>query len=177
MSDDAKGRPRGVGLVAWSWIVLGALTALLALLYSAAIDGMKELSASGAVPGMPDLKDMQLDAGSGLVIALHYVFAIAAIAAGIQFLKLRAWARTMLEILSWVSLVLVAVLGVVWMVMWNSITLKMLGPEAPTGTLFAIGLAVDVVLVLLSAVPLWMMIRFLRSAAVRGATARQPQRP
>ncbi len=56
MSIAADGRPKGTRLVAWSWIVLGVLTALLALLYSAMIDGMKELSASGAVPGVPKTK-------------------------------------------------------------------------------------------------------------------------
>ena len=172
MSEDANTPPRGTRLVAWSWIVLGLLTALIALLGSAFIDAAQEMMAAGEIPGMPAMRNAPMDAGSGVVLGLHYVFAIAAIAAGVQFLKLRPWARATLEVLSWISLALVAVLGVTWMVMWNSIVMKMLGPGAPTGTLFAIGLGVDLALVALSAIPLWMMIRFLRSTPVRAAMQR-----
>ena len=167
MSDDTL--PKGTRLAAWSWIVLGVLTVIVALLGSLLIDAAQEMMAAGEMPGMPAMRNAGMDAGSGIVLALHYVYAIAAIAGGVKLLRRRAWARTTLEVLTWVSLVLVAVLAVTWIVMWNSITMKMLGQNANTAIVWAIGLGVDAVLAAICAVPLWKMLRFLRSAPVRAA--------
>lgn len=165
--------PKGTRLAAWSWIVLGVLTAIVALLGSLLIDAAQEMMAAGEMPGMPAMRHAGMDAGSGFVLALHYVYAIVAIAGGVKLLQRRAWARTALEVLSWVSLVLVAVLAVTWIVMWNSITMKMLGANANTAIVWAIGLGVDIVLTAICAVPLWKMLRFLRSAPVRSAMRRE----
>ena len=166
--------PKGTRLAAWSWIVLGVLTVIVALLGSFLIDAAQEMMAAGEIPGMPAMRNAGMDAGSGLVLALHYMYAIAAIAGGVKLLQRRAWARTTLEVLSWVSLVLAAVLAVTWLVMWNTITMKMLGQNANTAIVWAIGLGVDVVLTTLCAVPLWKMVRFLRSAPVRDAMRSDP---
>ena len=172
MSDETL--PKGTRLAAWSWIVLGVLTVIVALLGSFLIDAAQEMMAAGEIPGMPAMRNAGMDAGSGLVLALHYMYAIAAIAGGVKLLQRRAWARTTLEVLSWVSLVLAAVLAVTWLVMWNTITMKMLGQNANTAIVWAIGLGVDVVLTALCAVPLWKMVRFLRSAPVRDAMRSDP---
>ena len=150
------------------------LTVIVALLGSFLIDAAQEMMAAGEIPGMPAMRNAGMDAGSGLVLALHYMYAIAAIAGGVKLLQRRAWARTTLEVLSWVSLVLAAVLAVTWLVMWNTITMKMLGQNANTVIVWAIGLGVDVVLTALCAVPLWKMVRFLRSAPVRDAMRSDP---
>ena len=172
MSDETL--PKGTRLAAWSWIVLGVLTVIVALLGSFLIDAAQEMMAAGEIPGMPAMRNAGMDAGSGLVLALHYMYAIAAIAGGVKLLQRRAWARTTLEVLSWVSLVLAAVLAVTWLVMWNTITMKMLGQNANTAIVWAIGLGVDLVLTALCAVPLWKMVRFLRSAPVRDAMRSDP---
>ena len=172
MSDETL--PKGTRLAAWSWIVLGVLTVIVALLGSFLIDAAQEMMAAGDIPGMPAMRNAGMDAGSGLVLALHNMYAIAAIAGGVKLLQRRAWARTALEVLCWVSLVLAAVLAVTWIVMWNSITVKMLGQNANTAIVWAIGLGVDLVLTALCAVPLWKMVRFLRSAPVRDAMRSDP---
>ena len=175
MSNDASSTtnlPRGTRLAAWSWIVLGVLTALIALLGSLLVEAAQHMMAAGEMPGMPKMRHEGIDAGSGIVLALHYVYAAVAIAGGIKLLQLRPWARSLLEGLTWVSLVLVAALAVVWVVLWNSITMKMIPAGSPTGLLWAVGLGADAILTAIGAIPLWKMLRFLRGEALREAIRR-----
>lgn len=101
---DTENRPTSVTVIGWAWIVLGVLGGLLAL------TGLVAMLSMGSVA--PDDGHM---AGFMLVhpvIAVSQVaLAALAVVAGGQFLALKAWARAVLEALSWLAIALLAVMA------------------------------------------------------------------
>lgn len=169
------GPPPGIKLVAWLWIVAGLLAV------SGSLSGlMMAGSLRGLLPALP--KGAPRELGVALALIDHYdllafvqlVVAVLSIAAGVGFLALRAWARTTIEALSWLSLGEVAALGILWFVAWGSLTDR---PPMEEGGIdlrafHMAGLVAGTMLVLALAVPLLLLIRYLRGPAVRDAIAR-----
>jgi lysylphosphatidylglycerol synthetase-like protein (DUF2156 family) len=98
--------------------------------------------------------------------------AVVAIVAGIQFLKLRPWARAALEILSWISLIYVVGFGLFWVSTWSTMTGQFpQQQDAPFDmeTFKIVGLVMGAFVTLAFAVPLAIMIKYLRGKVVREA--------
>lgn len=172
-------RPTGVTVTAWLWIVSGALMAVSGLMGAFAYSALQRVE---TYPGFP------ANASSGLGVAttmLEYfdlllvaqtMVAILALWAGIALLQLKAWARTTIEALSWLGLLYCLGFGVAWIYLWVSMTSRMPRGQIPVdpATLEMIGAVAGVVITALFAIPLYLMIRYLRGTEVRAAVAKAP---
>ncbi len=176
-------RPRGVRLIAWAWILTGAVNGVSALggLFTAGL--LQGLSAqvppaSRTAAAFP----LFLVHHAAWFAVLQIALAVVAVLAGIDFLRLRAWARSVLEALSWLSLAYLASGAVYWWRFWDAFTASgsFAGMAVDLAPYRTPGLILVVVLVVGLAVPLGLMIRTLRARAVREAVAGAapgPRRP
>ena len=167
-------RPTSVSVIAWTWIVTGGF---------AVFSGIMSLLMLGAMPALqselPHTPGMPQDFGLitsmfpyfGWLVLTQLVLAAVAIVAGIQFLQLRSWARAALEILSWISLIYVVGFGLFWISTWSTITGGFAQEGAPFDmeTLRVAGLAVAIFITLAFAIPLGIMIKYLRGKVIREA--------
>ncbi|HQU15250.1 MAG TPA: hypothetical protein PLO69_03975 [Gammaproteobacteria bacterium] len=169
-------RPPGVRLIAWMWILTGVMNA-----YSAVAGWF----GAGMVRGL--LGQAQLSPHTTVALALplfmaHHADALGvfqlgsaalAILAGIDFLRLRAWARACLEALSWLSLAYILAGAVYWWLAWSAITAggSVAGVAVDLAPYRTPGLVLGCVLVLAFAIPMGLVIRTLRGSAVRCAVS------
>jgi lysylphosphatidylglycerol synthetase-like protein (DUF2156 family) len=167
-------RPSSVSVIAWTWIITGGFavfSGIMSLLMLAAMPGLQ--SELPYAPGMPqDFGFMtSMFRYFGWLVLAQLVLAAVAIVAGIQFLQLRAWSRTALEILSWISLIYVVGFGLFWISTWSTITGEFAQQGAPFDmeTFRVAGLAVAIFITLAFAIPLGIMIKYLRGKAIREA--------
>lgn len=173
MGEQATRRvPTGIKVIAWSWIVSAALLGLSAVLGGMADSMLGGLPASGeGVP--PALSAMAASGGDSLITeALQLAIAVAALWSGIALLRLKSWARRATELLSWLGLVWTIGFGVFFVSIWNSIAGEIAqesGLPLEQGMLQNAGVVTGVVLTIALAVPMILMIRYLRGAKARAA--------
>lgn len=170
-------RPTAVSVIAWTWIVTGGFavfSGIMSLLIFAAMPTLP--SQFPQAPGMP--QDFGFMTGMfryfGWLVLAQLVLAAVAIVAGIQFLRLRLWARTALEILSWISLIYVMGFGLFWLSTWSTMTGHFSQQNAPFDieTFRIAGFAVGIFVTLAFAIPLGIMIKYLRGKVIREAMLR-----
>ncbi len=133
-------RPTSVTVISWVWIVMGILMVLGGLMGFFSFHMMQEMSGGEAFPTElppdfpPEFKPMMVVFSNfHLLAGLQVVIAVVAIVSGISFLKLRSWARTVLEGLTWLALLYIVVFGVYWVFMWISITGNIPQDQMPPG--------------------------------------------
>lgn len=159
--------PSGLKITAWLWIATGVLLA-----FSGAMMVFVYVL-MGQIPpptdGMPDgfralvMVFRHYDAMIVMLLAVAFL----AVWAGMALLQLKGWARTMLEALSWLGLAYLLAFCMFWIESW----VKLASIGATSQAYHLMGLAIAVVVTLAFAVPLAIMIRYLRSAEARAATA------
>ncbi len=154
-------RPTCVTVIGWAWIVIGGLTslsAIMALFASLVIGQMSQahLEAQESIPGIfrffPLLAIVQIGV------------AVLWLVAGINFLKLKPWSRSILEASSWLLLLFVIGFGIFWLFGWVS----MASGHGPRG-FDVMGAVMGVVITGIYAVPLGIMVKYLRGHKVRTA--------
>lgn len=131
----------------------------------------------------PELPEMPQGLGFMMGMFRYFVWfvlaqlalAAVAIVAGIQFLQLRPWARAALEILSWASLIYVVGFGLFWISTWSTMTKQFAQQDVPIDMeMFrTVGIAIAALITLAFAIPLGIMIKYLRGKVVRQAMLRQ----
>jgi len=106
-----------------------------------------------------------------ILIGIQIVIAITAIISGIKLLSLHSWARTAIEILTWLGLIYILSFGVYWMYMWISLTSQIPQDQMSTdlNTFKYFGLAMGIVVNLIFGVPLIIMIVKLKGSVVKNA--------
>ena len=107
----------------------------------------------------------------GAVLTVQCLVAVVAIWAGIDLLRLKAWARSAIEALCWVGVLWTIGFGIYWVYMWISMTGQMpRGAMPDSGDTFQMmGAVMGVIGTLVFAIPLGIMIRYLRGGEVRSA--------
>lgn len=149
-------RPTCVSVIGWAWIVIGVLMCLSSVFMLAmmmADDMLKEArDMSFLFYIFPLLAVVQVGAG------------ILAIVSGINFLKLKSWSRIVLEVLTWIFLVVI----IVYMVLWSLIWFLFPSGFHPTGFLIVLAI-MAVVISGIYAVPLIIMLKYLRGPKVKNA--------
>lgn len=171
-------RPTSVSVIAWTWIVTGAFMVFSGIMSLLMVSAMPSLTSQlPHAPNMPQGVGLMMGMFRyfGWLIAAQLVLAVVAIVAGYEFLKLRPWARAGLEILSWISLIYVVGFGVFWLSTWSTMTGQL--PQQQDvpfdmATFRIVGLAVAAVVTLAFAIPLGIMIKYLRGKVVREAILR-----
>lgn len=151
-------RPTCVTVIGWVWIVLGAMMCMSSAMGYAIWFGNPQLSSVPANANSPDLFLKYFP----FLFALQICLGILAISAGIQFLKLKAWARTALEAMTWLLLLYVVGFGIAilfWVFFGNA--------RAPVVMM----IFMLTMLVLVYGLPLVLMLVKLRGKRVRSAIA------
>lgn len=170
-------RPASVPIVSWIWIVSGALTIVSCIMSIGALSDLPELVSDKDLSRQaPSMLAMMRDLSHYMIwlTVLQMVMAVLAIAAGVYYLKLRAWARGTLELLTWVSLAMLIGFGFFWPPLWMMTSEHFLPKDGSIDLekVKMAGAVAGAVVMLVLAIPLAMMIRSLRSKAVREAIRR-----
>lgn len=149
-------RPTCVTVIGWAWIVLGGLMAM-----SSAMVGLTVLSWNDELLAPPDAPFLLRS--FPLLVAAQALVGVSGLFAGVQFLKLRAGARTALELLTWLLLVYLAVFGAWWLFSWTSMAA---GRADGFGLM---GALMGVFITAVYGIPVVIMLRYLRGAKVASA--------
>lgn len=156
-------RPTCVTVIGWVWVILGGL-----MCFSAVMGIFASLMMHQMVAADPSMQvEMPAIFRIFPLLALGQAgLAILAIVAGIKFLKLQAWARTVLEGLTWFFLTFIVGFGIFWVIMWCSMS----SPGSPPG--FSIfGAIMGVASLAFYGVPMGIVLWFLRGNTVKQAMA------
>lgn len=105
---------------------------------------------------------------SYILAFLQIIFAIFVMIASIQFLKLRPWARTALEIISWLSLVYVIIVSI-FCVVKTGMILSSPGAESTSCMFNILGVVAVILVTIVWAIPLIVIIKFLRGTTIKEA--------
>jgi len=171
---ETRQRPNSIPVIAWSWIIGGVLMLVLGIITLAAVPRMSELmSQVGGQRHMSASMGIRM-AVSNYILWLTLIqsaLSVAAVFAGIYFLRLRAWARGVLELLSWLTLFSVVAMGFIWFPLWMAASDDLLPRDGSVDLhrVKMIGTAAGGVVMVIAAIPLMAMIRSLRGKAVREA--------
>jgi len=166
--------PKTIPVIAWTWIIGGALMLVLGIITLAGVPRMSELmSQAGRQHHMTAALGMRM-AVSNYILWLtlfQSALSIAAIFAGVYFLKLRAWARGVLELLTWFTLISLIAMGFIWFPLWMAASDDLLPKDGTVDIhrVKMIGAAAGGIVMIIAAIPLVAMIRSLRGKAVRQA--------
>jgi len=178
MNTTSSTRPTGIKITAWLWIVAGAFMIFSAVMGGFAYSMMRQMDKpgipGGEAPAGFGLMNLMFQ-NVGAVLAVQCVIAVVAIWAGIDLLRLKAWARSAIEALCWLGVLWTVGFGIYWVYMWISMTGQMPSGPAPAGgdTFQVMGVVMGVIGMLMFAIPLGIMIRYLRGREVRGAITGQ----
>ena len=150
-------RPTCVTVIGWVWIIIGGLmcfSAAMALFSSIMIGQMAQDD-----PNMPFIfKVFPLLAVAQIIVAIFGLFA------GVNFLKLKSWSRKALEILTWALILFVVGFG--------GVTVFHLVSTSSSQLNFGFGIMeffLIIVILGMYAVPLVIMVKYLRGEKVKQA--------
>jgi len=165
-------RPTSVTIIGWVWIGVGILLTLSGSLHVAmarvALDWAEE-------PGGRADTDFPFEWLPATAAAAEILVATVAIVSAICFLRLRAWARTVLEILSWVMFAGLVCFGVGFSIYWAVGAGAFL--EQMGWAFVMLGAGLSIAICAFFATPFVVMAKFLRSATVRNAVTCKGQTP
>lgn len=174
----SRRRPTTVTVIGWVFVLSGILALTGAVLGLAAWRAVPAPRSALLLPPLADAPlplvwaSSLLDIFEGLVLAQGVTAAIA-IVAGLQFLRLRKWTRSVLEGLAWFSLVFILGVGLTWVGTWISVTARMTDTAGVPPRLFTVmGAMLGVGTAAVWSLPIAVIIMLLRGAAVRQALGR-----
>ena len=178
MSAIQKKRPTAITVIGWIYIAVAVLMIFSGGMGFVAFSFMQDIK--GERPPTPE--DTPFPFGVMDVVFQHFdLLALAQVAlaafiiiASIQFLRLRRWARTALEVIAWLGLVYIVGFGIFWVTSWISITSGIPATEGASGPppLFNVfGAVMGSMVMLFWAIPLVVIIAFLRGKTIREAVS------
>lgn len=154
-------RPTCVTVIGWAWIIIGGLMCLssvMGLFSFFMIDQISQTHATAHQEIPAILKIFPL-----LAIVQIFIGGLGFFS-GINFLKLKIWSRNVLEILTWLILIFLVGFMVYWVFNW----LSMSAGHGPKN--FAVGGAImGIVVTGIYAVPLGIIVKFLRGDKIKNA--------
>lgn len=169
-------RPTGITITAWLWIVTGGL-----MIFSAVMAGFAYTMMGDMGPPPSTSSEMPAEFAVmssifryfGVLLLLQGIVAVVAIWAGVSLLRMKQWARTAIEVLSWIAFLYTVGFGIFWVYMWVSMTGQVPAGSVPVNTdsFQVMGAVMGVIVTSVFAVPLWIMIRYLRGVEARTAIA------
>jgi len=110
-------RPTCVTVIGWAWIILGGLvcvSGIMAIFNPPMVSRMSgvQLLAQDRMPTV--LKFFPLFAAALMGLG------VLGLISGVKFLRLKAWSRVVLEVLTWLAVLYVVVFATVWLYAWLS---------------------------------------------------------
>lgn len=178
-AEETRKAPSGVRVIAWLYIVSGALSVLnvaLGVLFNSALSEMPAMD-PGISPQLARMAESRTGFGGPDVFEL--VFAALALWFGIALLQLKPWARLATELLTWATLASTVAFGIYYVYLWRNISGEVAqnigAPADQVQMLQTVGSASGIVLTLVFCVPWIAAIRYLRGATARAALAPSPR--
>ena len=177
MGETNDSRPAGLSFIGWLWLIAGGLMALLALLglllsapLERAMGSLSDLS-RGTVAGEINIA---LSRHWETISVLHLGLALVSAVAGWGLLRLQAWGRLVVELLCWLSLPYAMASGAYLLLSFSAVMAEVFRGESGLQSALghAVGVVVTLVLTAALMVPLWLMLRYLRSEGAREACGR-----
>lgn len=166
-------RPTSVTVIGWIFIVTAILIIFSGVMGFMAFSFIEQMKQEG-MPQIPEGMPMPFKAMSvifkyfGILALLQIVFAVFVLIAGVQFLRLKAWARTALEIVSWLSLFYIIGFGIFWVASWISMTPGLSSVKgAPPAMFKIIGAGMGIMVMAVFAILISVIIKFLRGAEIK----------
>ncbi len=178
MDDIQKKRPTAITVIGWIFLVSSILMILSGGLGFIAFSFMKQMAEE--MPPISEELPKQFQIlriifqNFGIIALLQVALAIFVLMTSIYFLQLRKWARAALEIITWLGLFSVVGFGIFWVVSWITITSNIPVSEVPSGPppMFnIIGAIMGCVVTVVWAVPLIIIIIFLRGKTIKNAVS------
>jgi len=151
-----------IGLAAF-----GVLSSLLNLKAHSIMVGMMKEDGFGFF----DEEDPFLFRHIKLFLVLQLLLSVFIIFAAYQFLKLKAWARTVLEVMSWLFIIFAVGFGIFWLVLISSTAGDFPAGEGPPSGFMSLMHLGGFLVILFYLVPVAVLIYFLRSDKVRDAAS------
>ncbi len=153
-------RPICVTVIGWVWIIISGMMifpAIMALLTLFVMGDMAQPDHQICedIPAIAKFFPL-LIIGQGGLSTLTFI-------SGVYFLKLRAWARSVLEVLTWTLLIFVIGNGIIWVASWYSST-----SGASLGFTI-LGIIMGITVSAIVGTLLGILLKFLRSQEVRDA--------
>jgi len=164
-------RPRAVVVIGWVWILYAAVKLFGGVwgLIVWRLGGVHDFLVAKPrlmVPATLPMGLLQKVFGSfGVAVTGQIVFASGVLVAAVALLRLRSWARTAIEVLSWIGLCYVTLFAAVWIWVWRRTSTD--ATQTPSSRFLALSITLGVVVVLGYAFV--SMIRVLRRDDVRRA--------
>jgi hypothetical protein len=118
-------RPRSLTILCGVWFVLGAYELLTCLLDYGRLIGFQISSAGSPYPAEIAGMVPFLIAGGHAITLLHTALAVLIVVSAIHLWKLRSWARTSLEVMSWLGLLVTVGFGLLGLVLFLETTSRM----------------------------------------------------
>ena len=150
-------RPTCISVIGWAWIIIGGLMTISALF--ALIGFMMMPEEAMEDPNVPMIFNF-----IPVIIIFQIAFSLIGIYSGINFLKLRQWARSVLEIQTWILLVFTSIFMIYWIYSWVG-----LSSEIEDMGFSILGAVMGLVMSAVYIVPLIIMLRYLRGDKVKKA--------
>ena len=155
-------RPTSVTVISWVWIALGVMMTLSATM--ALLGFLLVGNQTSQIDNLPLLFKY-----FPYFAAIQVVLAITGVVAGINFLKLKRWSRDVLEVLTWLLLIFIVGFSFYWSSQWLTMT-----SGVKENGFQLMGLITGMVVCVVYAIPLFFMLRALRSTRVRNAVSHEP---
>ena len=171
--------PTSLNVIGWTFVSLGALMIVTSAMVVFVFSAIKNMDASmdSEVRALMDealgdfgvTLDLTLDMLSHVhsLAVVNIILAVIIIFFAVQFLRLKPWARTALEAITWLAVVATVVYGTYWIKGWLSVTSA--ADAAASGHYGSFGVAVAAAAILVNLVPAAIIIRYLRGQVVRDA--------
>jgi hypothetical protein len=164
-------RPTSITVIAWIWIALGVLMFF---------GGVFHVVMLGVIQASDSLESANAGDAQFLLwlfvplSVLEFVGSVVAIISGAYLMRLRRWARTCLEIMSWIACFFFAGGGAVSAVLWvlGSGAMREEAAIVPSTLFTVLGAAFSVVFGAAMAVPFAVIIKFLRGRTIGDALRR-----
>jgi hypothetical protein len=176
MEDIQKKRPTAITVIGWIFIINAILMILSSGMGFMAFTFIHRMSGSRP-PSLMELPQ-QLRVMTtifqyfGILALLQIAFAVFMLIASIQFMKLRQWAKTAIEVISWIGLVYVVGFGIFWVTSWIAITsnIPVTGRSHDLPSMFNVfGAVMGALVMAVWAVPLIIIIYFLHKQTIKEA--------
>lgn len=162
--------PKGISLISWVWVMVGIMMSIggvMAIFQTPVID-FSVFTKALAIDKVPGSDWLYFVVNNFYIfMVLQAAVGVLAIYSGVKLLELRAWARSVIEGLTWVSMIYVLALGSFTYATWIDFDTAVGADNIDMNLLKNLVIGAIIFLSLLSTFAFFLMIRYLHSDIVK----------
>jgi hypothetical protein len=173
VNDISHEKPKFIQVIGWTYLALSLITFISSVFGFTSYSIIKS-GVEGELPMPEDIPEQFKIFWSLLpyydIITLEQTILSAfVLVASIQFLRLRKWARTAIEIVSWLVVIFHMGFCIIWIYLWMGLSINISG-DMGSGMVPILGIGVTVfgvLVILVLTIPFFVVIRYLRREKTR----------